>query len=428
MSKPSVQSPNLFVEFHALVSHAPSNLNRDDLGSPKSCVFGGVRRLRISSQCLKRAWRTSEWFRGAFAEDQLGVRTSTVPQIVLDALKESSLTDAAREGLLALFESLGKKDRTSSASDDDDDEEAGSDEQKAPAEQTESARAETAHLLFVTQEEIDALVTFAKAKTNDLEKVYTKKGKKATKDGDVIKKLRKDLKGHMEDTCARNAVDIALFGRFLTSDEFAECDAAMQVAHALGTEPAEITYDYFTAVDDRSQEAGAGHLGETELASSVFYKYAVCDFRSLASRLTRRATRISERDIETAAKAMGAMAQAIARTVPSGKKNGTAPQSPADYLEVVVRRNSPISLANAFLKPVRPRAEQDVMELSIQNLRDYSSKLEGGYSGADDVVARFVLSFRPLPPGPSHTTVPRFAELGAKVEEALKKALPGTLA
>src|SRR5262245_58053625 len=65
--KPMTEPRNVFVEFHALTSHAPSNLNRDDLGTPKTAVFGGVRRLRISSQCLKRTWRTSEWFKGEFA-------------------------------------------------------------------------------------------------------------------------------------------------------------------------------------------------------------------------------------------------------------------------------------------------------------------------------------------------------------------------
>jgi CRISPR system Cascade subunit CasC len=430
MSKATQSSqPNLFVEFHALVSHAPSNLNRDDLGSPKSCVFGGVRRVRISSQCLKRAWRTSEWFRGTFAEDQLGIRTSTVPELVLEALKKSPLSDGARAGLLALFQSLGKKDKKATEQEDDD-ESGDGEEQAAEAEKPGGGKAETAHLLFVTREEVEALVAFAKAEAKELEKVYKPAGKggKLAKDSEALKKVRKDLKAFMEERCTRNAVDVALFGRFLTSDEFAECDAAMQVAHAIGTEPAEITYDYFTAVDDLSQEAGAGHLGETELASSVFYKYAVCDLQSLASSLSRGSKALSQSDVDLAAKAMGAMAQAIARTVPSGKRNSTAPQSPADYLEIVVRRNAPISLANAFLKPVRPREDRDVMEVSIQNLREYSKKLEEGYSGAGDVIARFVLSFRDTQLHLGETEIKRFADLAPRVESELKKALKGASA
>lgn len=422
MSDPIVSSPNVFVEFHALVSHAPSNLNRDDLGSPKSSVFGGTRRLRISSQCLKRSWRTSEWFRGAFADAQLGVRTATVPAMVLDALKESPLSDGARAGLLALFASLGKKDTKADNESDD-----GDDAESAEGESADATKAETAHLLYVTREEIAALVTFARDQEKTLEKVFkpAKKGK-LTKDGEAVKALREKLSKHLAATCQRNAVDIALFGRFLTSDEFAECDAAMQVAHALGTEPAEITYDYFTAVDDESKEAGAGHLGETELAASVFYKYAVCDLRSLAQSLTRGVEGYSPEDAAIAATAMGAIAQAIARAVPAGKKNSTAPQSPADYVEVVLRRNAPISLANAFLKPVRGSADRDVMAVSIARLRDYAARLESGYSAEGDVIGRFVLSFRDVEDdGLPRTPVPRFAELRPTLEKALEKALRG---
>ncbi len=430
---------NVFVEFHALVSHAPSNLNRDDLGSPKSATFGGVRRLRISSQCLKREWRMSEWFRGAVAEDRLGVRTNTAPQLVLDALAaENVLGQAAQRGLLALFASLGKK--TKSEADDDDD--AADDESEAsPASESTSAptdvpsaeKAETAHLLFLTKDEIEALKAFAREEVKELEKVYTAKPNKAGKptppklEPEAVKKLRGKLKKYLAEHCVRNAVDVALFGRFLTSDEFAECDAAMQVAHALGTEPADITYDYFTAVDDRTKGAGAGHLGETELAASVFYKYAVCDVRSLAASLTRKADGepVSKEDRELAATALGAMAQAIARVVPAGKKNSTAPQSPADYLEVVVRRNAPISLVNAFLRPVTPPGgERDVMDESIKRLRQHAERYEKGYSEPGDVMGRFVLSFRDLSSMPEHgVTQDSFKALAASVAGALTKAL-----
>ncbi len=86
-----------FIEMHALRSFPPSNLNRDDLGTPKTAVFGGTRRLRISSQCLKRTWRMSEHFRGAFADNQLGIRTDRLPEVVLKEIG-ASLDEASREG------------------------------------------------------------------------------------------------------------------------------------------------------------------------------------------------------------------------------------------------------------------------------------------------------------------------------------------
>ena len=97
-----------FIEMHALRSFPPSNLNRDDLGTPKTAVFGGTRRLRISSQCLKRTWRTSEHFRGAFAESELGVRTDRLPEEVLKAIGDS-LGMPAKDGIVALLASLGRK-------------------------------------------------------------------------------------------------------------------------------------------------------------------------------------------------------------------------------------------------------------------------------------------------------------------------------
>ena len=44
----------MLIQIHMLQNYAPSNLNRDDSGSPKSAVFGDQPRGRISSQCLKR--------------------------------------------------------------------------------------------------------------------------------------------------------------------------------------------------------------------------------------------------------------------------------------------------------------------------------------------------------------------------------------
>ncbi len=383
---PEKKPKPLFVELHALRSYPPSNLNRDDLGSPKSIVFGGERRVRVSSQCLKRTWRMSPFFHGELAEDQLGVRTQRMPEQVFNKLTPA-FGDSALAGLEALFAALGKKAAKDDGGEEDGAEgEAGNDE-KPEAAPAEAKATKTDHLLFVSQQEIDEIVAFAKAEKDDLSKVM-KAGKKKAVDTKLLEKLRKKLKLHLAEKCKRNAVDVALFGRFLTSDEFGECNAALQVAHALGTQKLDLEYDYFTAVDDLqpSEDHGAGHLGETELCSSVLYEYAVCDVPLLVQNLGG--------DTALAAKAMKGIALAICRSIfEKAKRNGTAPHTPADFLEVVIRRDAPVSLANAFLKPVRPEKDKDVMDVSIRRLQEQQDKYDEAY-GKDHVVERFVLDLR----------------------------------
>ena len=65
----------MFVEVHVIQNYALSNLNRDDTGAPKTCEFGGARRARISSQCLKRAVRTYFREEAVIPSRQLSYRT-----------------------------------------------------------------------------------------------------------------------------------------------------------------------------------------------------------------------------------------------------------------------------------------------------------------------------------------------------------------
>jgi CRISPR system Cascade subunit CasC len=65
-----------FLQLHMLTSYPPACLNRDDLNRPKTTVMGGVPRLRISSQSLKRAWRKSPCFEESL-KGHVGTRTKT---------------------------------------------------------------------------------------------------------------------------------------------------------------------------------------------------------------------------------------------------------------------------------------------------------------------------------------------------------------
>jgi CRISPR system Cascade subunit CasC len=414
-----------FIEMHALRSFPPSNLNRDDLGTPKTAVFGGARRLRISSQCLKRTWRMSEHFRGCFAEDQLGVRTDRLPGEVLKALGDT-FEKSSGEGLVALLSSLGKKKAKEKAEDDGEDD-AGATSAAPNAEADDAASPRTAHLLFLSRQEIEAVARFARERTEALAKVFSKK----KIDNKAVEKLRGELQAHLETHTSKNAIDVGLFGRFVTSGEFDTVDGALQVAHALGTQKVEIEYDYFTAVDDLGDTTGAGHLGESEYASSVLYLYACCDLGQLEQNLGARGAKGRQPDKEArvlARKSLPALVRAIAEATPKGKKTGTAPHTPAEYVEVVVRRGAPLSFANAFTKPVASReAEGDVMAASIARLTDHRDRIEAAYGRNKDAAARFVLCLRDVErPGATATpgvAVKTIAELAEKLALALD-ALP----
>jgi len=410
-----------FVEFHILRSFPPSNLNRDDLGSPKSALFGGSRRLRISSQCLKRTWRTSEHFSGAFAEADLGIRTDRLPEEVLKALG-AKLPETAQKGLVTLLTSIGLNKKKADTGGDGEDE--SSDEAASSATETQSTDARTPHLLFMSRQEIDTVIAFARENEDALIKVFS--GKKVN--ADKLKKLREELKEYLQEKTKRNAADIGLFGRFVTSDEFDTIDAALQVAHGLGTQKIEVEYDYFTAVDDLSKETGAGHLGETEFASSVLYLYACCDLGQLERNLGARSRdgRLTDGDAQKLArKSLPALVRAMSLATPTGKKTGTAPHTPAEFVEVVLRRGSPLSFANAFLKPVGVHeGEGDVMAGSITRFVEHRNTMEKAYARDADVIGRFVLCLRPVEGAADPSArVESMPALEKKLAESLK-ALP----
>jgi len=412
---------SIFIEVHALRSFPPSNLNRDDLGTPKTAIFGGARRLRISSQCLKRTWRMSDHFRGAFAEEQLGIRTDRLPKLVLDELG-SDLDEASRTGLVALLASIGKKAAKAEAGEVDDDDH---DDGDSPEDNASAAEDRTAHLLFLSRQEIEEVGAFARANAGPLGKLLSKKKPNV----DAIKKLRRDLVEYLQQNTSKNAVCVGLFGRFVTSDEIDTIEGALQVAHGIGTQKTEVEYDYFTAVDDLSDQPGAGHLGETEFASSVFYLYSCCDLAQLEQNLGRRGEHGRTADQEArdlARKSLPALVRAVAEATPKGKKTGTAPYTPAEYVEVVVRQGAPLSFANAFTKPVDGREEGgDVVAASIARFVKHRDRVEHAYGRDRDVQARFVLSLRDIEDPPTKKSqVATIDELTSKLAAVLQATPP----
>jgi hypothetical protein len=106
----------MLIEIHMIQNHSPANLNRDDVGAPKSCIFGGVMRNRVSSQALKRAIRNPgnpddihNREPGYFAEQMsayLGTRTKFFPWLVQKALENSSIPQEERPRIILKAERI----------------------------------------------------------------------------------------------------------------------------------------------------------------------------------------------------------------------------------------------------------------------------------------------------------------------------------
>lgn len=343
----------MLIQIHMLQNYSPANLNRDDTGSPKDAVFGGVRRGRISSQCLKRSIRRSQIFKDAFeSEGLLGSRTRLLPDLIKTELES---LDASAEEIAAMLGRISEIGRESAKSADNDGE-----SQESAKDEEAATQAQTSQLIFVSRNELKPL---AKC----LLEIYRKMGAQAWKKA-KMKDITRDLKPVLP-----RSVDIAMFGRMTTSSAFEDVQAAVQVAHAISTNALAQEFDYFTAVDDLSGESGAGMIGDVEFNSSTYYKYINIHWEQLLKNLGD--------DVAVARRAIQALILAAAMAHPSGKQNTFAAFNLPDLVLVEVsERNLPVSYANAFLKPARSSGDHTVMEVSIRQLEDYQDKLVQAYA------------------------------------------------
>ena len=333
----------MFLEVHVIQNFALSNLNRDDTGAPKTCDFGGARRARISSQCLKRAVRSYFREEAVLPAADLGHRTKLLKRALRERLENLGAGDNAEllAGVVITHLGLGiKKDKTE-------------------------------YLLFVGSREMDALAAFALEHREALAKA-------GERGDEVDKALQSPI---LEALDGGGAVDLALFGRMIAKRPEKDVDAAVQVAHAFSTHAVATEFDFYSAVDDLQREddeagAGAGMLGTTLYNSSCYYRYANLDAGQLAANLGRYGNR--------AAEAVKAFLKGAIHAVPTGKQTGSAAQNPPALVMVIVRDKGLWSLANAFVKSIRARADQDVVLLSAEAMMDYFARLSVLY-GTDDI-------------------------------------------
>jgi CRISPR system Cascade subunit CasC len=350
------------IELHILQNFPPSNLNRDDSGAPKDCDFGGYRRQRISSQCLKRSVRQSDVFRDLMTE-RLGIRTKRAPEQVAEQLiGQGYAAPQARAAAEAFFDALYKIDE----------------------------EGKTKYLLYVGAEELTRAATLLREAGPEVataaEQLVSlreglgqlgKKEKEARqKEIDQAAKPFAALADQYKKQYPKHvrAVDVALFGRMLADNPTENIDAACQVSHALSVNRLNMEFDYFTAVDDLQPDdnAGAGMIGTVGFASSCFYRFACINLDQLERNLGG--------DAAAAAEGVLAFAEAFVQARPSGKQNTFAAHSlPALILAVVREAGQPVSLVNAFEVPVRPSEQLGLTAGAIRQLGQHYTELNQMY-------------------------------------------------
>lgn len=354
----------MLIQIHILQNYAPSNLNRDDAGSPKDAMFGGYRRGRISSQCLKRNIRNSEIFKNEFEKDGLlGFRTQRMPFEVSKELVMLGASNEEVQNILTRLINLGKRSKEEKDNNDENEEETSDESSKINDKQIGSEAdvkvPETKQLIFLCQSEISP---FAKKILEVYRKMGAKKWlEKKTKNEDIENQLGESIP---------RSVDIAMFGRMTTSKAFKDIQASVQVAHALSTNALTQEFDYYTAMDDLKpgSEPGADMIGDVEFNSSTYYKYFNIHWNGLFENLCK--------DTEVSRRAMLALLEAAIISQPTGKQNSFAAQSLPDFILVEVsKKNIPVSYVNAFLKPIYPRAKKSMMDVSEEALNEYTEKM-----------------------------------------------------
>lgn len=320
-----------FVQLHLLTSYPPACLNRDDLNRPKTAVMGGVPRLRVSSQSLKRAWRTSDQFEAAM-KNHMGTRTKRMGVQVYERLTKAGVKEKAAmdwaQTIAAKFGAL-----------------------KAKKEDKPLNDLEIEQLAHFSPEEETAISTLVEKLAND--------NRKPT--DEELNLLRKE----------HTAADIALFGRMLASSPGYNTEAACQVAHAITVHRAAVEDDYFTAVDDlntREVDAGSAHIGEQGFGAGLFYLYVCIDRDLLEENLGG--------DAALTEKAIKALIDAAATVAPTGKQNSFASRASAFYVLAEKGSRQPRSLSLAFMKPVK---DGDMLSDAVTALESMCSNMDKVY-------------------------------------------------
>jgi CRISPR system Cascade subunit CasC len=321
-----------FVQLHLLTFYPPANLNRDDTGRPKTAIIGGVERLRISSQSLKRAVRTSDVFRTKL-DGHLAKRTQRLGADINRYLIDKGMDEkAALATARKIAEVFGKLE-----------------DEKA------DNPSYIRQLAFISPQEREAAFALA-------DKALA--GEKIDPQPDAV--LAK----------VDTAADIAMFGRMLADNADFNREAAVQVAHAFTTHRVTVEDDFYTAVDDlktTAEDAGAGFVGELGFGSGLFYLYVCIDSDLLVANLGG--------NDGVAKSAVAALTEALATVSPGGKQASFASRARAEYLLVEKGSQQPRTLGSAFAKPVN---DTDLIKTSAAKLETFRLGMDKAYGPCAD--------------------------------------------
>lgn len=326
---------SVFVDIHVLQTLPPSNPNRDDTGAPKSATFGGVQRMRISSQAIKRATRQD--FEGKLADGNYGVRTKKIVELVARTITEkrpdleAESIELAEMGLKAIGFKLTEP----------------------RGDKSNKELKEAGFLVFLSAKQIehvaDALIS-------------------VSCEDDPAAAFKELKPRSLVDT--NHSIDIALFGRMVAEPNALNVDAACQVAHAIGVGAVEHEYDYYTAVDDekkRNDEAdeGAGMIGTIEFASATVYRYATINVDLLRENLGDDA--VADRAVEL-------FVDSFVRSMPTGKVTTFANRTLPDAVLVQIRDDQPINMSGAFEEPI-VAGQRGFAEPAIKRFVEFEARL-----------------------------------------------------
>lgn len=305
----------LFMDIHVIQTLPPSNINRDDTGSPKTAQYGGVTRARVSSQSWKKAVR--KYFNDYGNLDNKGIRSRDIVKYIGEKIRETD-KEISEEEAIKLAETTLNKAKIS----------------------TKDLMLKA--LFFISEKQARYFA-------------------KACLDGE------KDKKKLQEILNSNPSIDIALFGRMVADNPVLNEDASCQFAHAISTHKIEREFDYFTAVDDLQKEdnSGAGMLGTVEYNSSTVYRYANVNLHELKRQLD---------DEEAYVYAASLFVEAFIKSMPTGKINTFANQTLPKAILVTLRSDRPLNLITAFENPIK--SNDGYVEKSIERLFDEYAKFE----------------------------------------------------
>jgi CRISPR system Cascade subunit CasC len=328
-------TPHLFLDIHVLQTVPPSNLNRDDTGSPKTAVYGGVSRARVSSQAWKRSTRVD--FEQTIDRRDLGVRTKRVVEVLGNAITSAApeLAEQAEDIAAAVIKAGGIK-------------------LTAPRKGT---TLESGYLLFLSNLQVAALAEagIAAAREETLDSLDKK----------AIAKIIK----------SQNSLDVALFGRMVADVSDLNVDAAAQVAHAISVHKIDNEFDFFTAVDDQKNEtndedAGAGMMGTVEFNSSTLYRYATINVDGLQTNMG---------SAEATERAVTSFLSSFVLSMPTGKQNTFANRTVPDAVVVVARKDQPISLVGAFEEAIDLTDSGSRVTAAAEKLVEHAQDITAAY-------------------------------------------------